>query len=106
MSIMEEEVRMDVREAVEKARHCVAEFFAGEDISHVGVEEVVYDDAKSVWKVTIGFFRSWNRLDGLPASMYCAWDERSYKVVLIDDPSGDVGSMIHCTFTNMGIKAD
>lgn len=106
MGIKELEVRMDVREAVEKARHCVAEFFAGEDISHVGVEEVVFDNEKSVWKVTIGFFRSWNRLDGLPASMYCAWDERSYKVVLIDDSTGDVDSMIHCTFSNMGIKVD
>ena len=46
---------MDVKEAVSIAKRYVTDLFAEEAITHVGLEEVVFDEQSGDWKVTIGF---------------------------------------------------
>lgn len=52
---------MDVKDAVRIAKSYVADIFMDKNISHIGLEEVEYEDSKDVWRVTIGFQRSWKR---------------------------------------------
>ena len=48
---------MDVKEAVRAARTYVIDLFDAEDITDVGLEEVVFDDDSSTWRITMGFAR-------------------------------------------------
>ena len=59
---------MNVKEAVRTAKEYVAELYADEPASHVGVEEVVFDEPDNAWKVTVGFFRPWDEKLGLSRS--------------------------------------
>lgn len=91
---------MDVKEAVKKAIDHVKEMFAGENILHVGLEEVVFDDSGNVWRVTVGFFRAWDAIRGVGELLegkrdFAAWKRRSYKVVEIDDKTGKILSLTH-----------
>ena len=52
---------MDVREAVSIAREYISDVYAEEEIQGIGLEEIRFDDAGNIWRVTIGFFRSWDR---------------------------------------------
>ncbi|MCY4150898.1 MAG: hypothetical protein OXE94_01505 [Aestuariivita sp.] len=47
---------MNVKAAVHTAKEYVAELYSDELARHIGVEEVVFDELSSTWKVTIGFF--------------------------------------------------
>lgn len=89
---------MDVREAVAKAREYISDVYAEEEIRHVGLEEVRFDDATNAWKVTIGFFRAWSEIAPSPLQMLgdrSNWKRRAFKVIQIDDGSGRVVSMTH-----------
>ncbi len=93
---------MDMREAVQKAKKYINTIFADEDIEHVGVEEVVFDNdnKEETWKITIGFFRPWDQTEGIAASLLQSrWNKRDFKVIKIDDRTGDVISMTHRTLT-------
>ena len=48
---------MDVKEAVRTAITHVADVYSEEGISHIGLEEVEYDEINSQWNVTVGFAR-------------------------------------------------
>ncbi len=87
---------MGVTDAVRKAKKYVSETFADESIEHLGLEEVVFDEASRIWKVTVGFFRPWDR-PGLAATLANApvWHQRCFKVVHIEDESGQVVSLTH-----------
>ena len=50
---------MDVKEAARTARAHIADLFADENVQHVGLEEVEFDDVADVWNITIGFSRPW-----------------------------------------------
>ena len=96
---------MDVKEAVRAAKEYVNEVFAGENVRHVSLEEVLFDESENAWKVTIGFFRAWDdsrdtgaRLLGLPD-----WKSRAYKVVKMDDETGKVVSLTHRRFPEVPI---
>ena len=43
---------MDVKAAVDHAKIQIQTLFGDEGIKNLGLEEVVHDDAKSVWRVT------------------------------------------------------
>ena len=100
---------MDVKEAVRKAKEYIADLYAGENIRHAGLEEVIFDETENAWKVTIGFFRP---LAGTEESLvekmerlsqpspYPGWKQRSFKVVHIDDRTGAAVSMTHRTFAS------
>ena len=51
---------MEVKDAVTKALDYFAEVFAEEDLSNIGLEEVMYDSARKRWNVTVGFSRPWD----------------------------------------------
>ncbi|MDE3000860.1 MAG: hypothetical protein OXU79_17430 [Gemmatimonadota bacterium] len=88
---------MDVRQAAGTARAFIADLFEGEEIAHVGLEEVDFDEASNEWKITIGFSRPWDRKSVTPA-MGEVRLTRSYKVVRINDESGNVISVKHRFF--------
>ncbi len=90
---------MDVKAAVALARQKISELFAEEGIKNLGLEEVDYDDAKGVWRVTIGFSRPWDE----PRNAFAAlagndshW-RRAYKVVHIADDSERVLKVVGLT---------
>lgn len=94
---------MDVREAVSKAREYVSDVYAEEEIQGIGLEEIRFDDVENFWKVTIGFFRSWDRdlpsvaqrLRELQGAGPVDRRRRAFKVVQIDDESGRIIAMTH-----------
>lgn len=87
---------MNVKAAVRKALEYVGEVFEAENISNLGLEEVEFDEANKVWKITVGFSRPW---DYAAKSVMSAManplgqPKRSYKVLSIRDDDADVISI-------------
>jgi hypothetical protein len=85
---------MDVKEAVATAKKYLADVFAQEGISNLGLEEVEFDDQLREWRVTLGFLRSWDsnnplaNVIGLRSNL-----PRSYKVVHIPENTTRVPSI-------------
>ena len=67
---------MEVKQAVEVARNYVADLFASEGITDIGLEEIEYDDFENLWQITIGFSRPWDQNTG---SLFVAASSRTYK---------------------------
>ncbi len=80
---------MDVKEVTKTAREYVAEVFADEQITNLGLEEVVYDVESERWRITFGFARPWDRQGDMGVRMGLK-APRAYKVVSIDDNNGRV----------------
>ena len=87
---------VDVKLATKTAKEYVVDLFADEQIDHVGLEEVRFDQSSDVWEITIGFSRPWDRgpLRILPDPA-----QRCYKVVRINDADGQVVSVVHRALT-------
>ena len=83
---------MDVKQAVQTAKEQIAQLFADEHISDVGLEEVEFHELDKVWAITIGFSRSWDRSGSF---LLDANFPRTYKTVRIQDESGRVESVKH-----------
>ena len=83
---------MDVKEAVQTAKKYIAELFTEETITDVGLEEVKFDDTSNNWEVTVGFSRPWQNLS-LANALGNRHQTRSYKLVCINDDSGQVLSL-------------
>jgi hypothetical protein len=83
---------MDVKEAVGMAKSYVADLFADETLTQVGLEEVVFDELSGDWKITIGFAPLWNQPSPLPTFLG-ARAARSYKVVRLKDHDGQFVSL-------------
>ena len=82
---------MEVKEAVKKALAYVEEAFSEGELSNIGLEEVVYDDLKENWQVTVGFSRPWHCVRDEKGAMVSGNSvERDYKVVVIRDSDGTV----------------
>lgn len=85
---------MDVKEAVGIAKTHIADVFADEEIEDVGLEEAIRDvhepAGASVWKITIGFTRPWNRKLDTATMMRWQHRARAYKTVEIDARSGAI----------------
>lgn len=101
---------MDVKEAARAARKYIADLFADENVQHVGLEEVEFDDVAEVWNITIGFSRPWElskEPPKKPVSFGLApvleelnpppppTPQRSYKLVRVRDSDGCVISVTH-----------
>lgn len=88
---------MDVKEAVKRAKAYVADIFAEESLSNLGLEEVEYEDASGTWNITIGFSRPWNNNRNPLGSFSILGGEadlrRSYKVVRIRGSDSQVLSL-------------
>ena len=84
---------MDVKEAVGTAKTYVADLFADEEIAHVGLEEIVFDELSGDWKVTIGFSRPWSQFNAVVTALDPDRHGRAYKVVRIKDCDGSIVSL-------------
>lgn len=78
---------MEVKEAVRCARGFILDMFGDEQISDIGLEEVDFDSKKKEWYITFGFSRPWD------VGPLIVKPNRSYKVVRINDATGDVLSV-------------
>lgn len=79
--------KMDVQGVVESAKEYITKLFADEDIRSTRLEEIVFDEGKHAWKVTISFLR--------PSLLSPLTDQRTFKVVQIDDRTNYVVSVTH-----------
>jgi hypothetical protein len=87
---------MDVNEAVNLAKKRVAEIFAMEGISNIGLEEVEFNEYDNTWSITIGFSRSWDVQPYNPLTAISGQlprPTRSYKDVRISNLGGEVISI-------------
>ncbi len=83
---------MNAKEAKDAARDYIIELFADEHVMNVGLEEVVYNRDTQQWRITYGFARAWDKQGELGVKMGLK-APRSYKIVSIDDASGNVISL-------------
>jgi hypothetical protein len=88
---------MTPKEAVAEAKSWIADVFAAENISDIRLEEIRFDDAKRHWLITVGFARpapdtELSPLERLsrPKLTLPPRLRTSYKVVRVDDLSGEV----------------
>lgn len=86
---------MNVKEAVKTAMEHVADVYSEEGISHIGLEEVEYDDLNAQWNVTVGFARKWDFPPQavIPTILPTRPNNRTYKVILIRDSDKKVTAM-------------
>ena len=85
---------MDVKEAVQTAKEHVVHLFEGEQIVNVGLEEVEFEETSKRWRITIGFSRPWDLKGPLVAALVeRSPTQRTYKVLRIDDDTGNVESL-------------
>ena len=76
--------KMDVREAVKKAKEGLATIFESESVSDLRLEEITFKQAPPTWNVTISF----QRPQAIPLI-----PNRDFKVVHLDDRTGEVRSV-------------
>ena len=79
-------------QAVKTAKEHLAEIFEGESISDIILEEVVFDEVKDVWKITLSFLRQ-GPIPDLVLTSVRSDQNRSYKVVHVSNESGAAGSV-------------
>lgn len=86
---------MDVKEAVARAKQYVADLYADEQISNLGLEEVEFYEPDKTWSVTVGFSRPWDSVRNNVVTVISGdvAPGRSYKVVKISDANGNVLSV-------------
>ena len=90
---------MDVKQAVQTAKEHIAQLFSDESISNVGLEEVEFNETGSVWEITIGFSRPWDRPGPIIPALGRLESPRTFKIVRIQDESGRVESVKHRVLT-------
>ena len=92
---------MDVKEAVAVAKGYLTDIYTGESIVNLGLEEVEFDERSDTWCITLGFSRPWDHpMPRRNRTLALALGEptepelkRSYKVLRVDDDSGEVKSL-------------
>ncbi len=82
---------MDVKEAVVVAKSYLADLLSDEDVTNVGLEEI--ERLGSVWQITLGFSRPWDYQRAQAWRAEPRPPRRSYKVLKVDDGSGQVVSV-------------
>ena len=86
---------MDVKDAVKAAKRWVFDVMQEEQPTNVGLEEVEFDDAQRVWKITLGFSRPWNsNRNALSALTGEAIQKSAYRTVIVKDSDGSVQGMV------------
>ncbi len=83
---------MDVKEATDKARAYVTAVFADEEITQLGLEEVMYDVDSEQWRITFGFARPWDRQNTVAVRMGLK-TPRAYKMVHINNGDGSITAL-------------
>ncbi len=92
---------MNVKDAVRKAIEYIADIFESENLENIGLEEVVLNEDEDMWEVTVGFSRPWDhQKGGIIASVQALNPQRRYKIVKIENESGEVKSIKMREITN------
>ena len=83
---------MEAREAIAAAKAFVPIAFEGEEVSHVRLEEVEFDDRKNIWLITLGLARPTfsTRAGQILAAMGDGAVKRTYKVFEVENATGEV----------------
>jgi len=85
---------MNVQDAVKKAVEHIADIYKSENPENIGLEEVILNEDTNIWEVTIGFSRPWDYPKaGLVTGFQPQNPKRQYKIVRIDNKSGEVKSI-------------
>ena len=87
---------MNVKDAVKSGMSYIKDLFEQENISNLGLEEVTFEPGNKVWVVTVGFSRAWDYPKPNVLTMVSNVNlapNRVYKVLRIDDESGEVMSV-------------
>ena len=84
---------MNVKDAVHKAIEYIADIFESEHLENIGLEEVCLNENDNIWEVTVGFSRSWDHPRSALLSVQSLNPKRQYKIVRIDNESGEVKSI-------------
>ena len=88
---------MDRLEAVKTAKQYITDLYSSEGITKPRLEELNYDRLNSCWLITVGFaYREGGgeRATALtPTLARAVYGDRVYKLVRIDDGSGEVIGM-------------
>ena len=95
---------MDVKEAVEIAKHSVLDLFSDQIVTEPLLEEVEFDENGAFWSITIGYLRlpefsqdsktaPVNRLLMPPNKLAVGMPRRVYKVVKIGDQNQKIMSV-------------
>lgn len=77
----------EVTEAIGIAKSYVRRAFAAENIQNLGLEEVEWDEARDLWRITVGFSRPWDEAQRAPYGPLLFEKpppRRDYKVVTVD----------------------
>ncbi|MGE0279569.1 MAG: hypothetical protein AB7P20_03000 [Rhizobiaceae bacterium] len=85
---------MQVKEAVQIAKKYVSDLLQDEGMKNLGLEEVVFNEKKRAWEVTVGFSRPWNTIKGPLTTIDGGQPtKRAYRVVRVRDKDGAVESL-------------
>jgi hypothetical protein len=86
---------MDVKDAVRAAKSWLEQTLSEEAPFNIGLDEVEYDDAAKVWRITLGFSRPWDKKENAFTVIAGGSSSpvRSYRIISVDDNSGAVLSM-------------
>ena len=105
MATTDDYSRIDVKDAIRRAKMQITDLLEGETYSQIGLEEVKYDDREDQWVITLGLNRPWNMekhstsegagmVYGMPSSSTTTTRQvRTYKEVRIDGRTGEFVSM-------------
>ena len=58
---------MDAKGACHKAKDYIADLFADEGVTNIGLEEVEFESTSNSWRITISFSRPWDHKNPLTA---------------------------------------
>jgi len=87
---------MNVKQAASIAMEHIKDVFDSEKTDNIGFEEAIFqenykDFGQGVWDITIGFSRPWDYPKaGLMIGLRSQNPAREYKIVRIDDKTGEI----------------
>lgn len=85
---------MDVKEAVIHAKDWLKDTLSDENPTNVGLEEVEFDEAQHIWKITLGFSRPWNTTRNALTNMLGETvQKRAYRQLIVNDLTHKIISM-------------
>jgi hypothetical protein len=88
---------INAKAAVRAAKDFVADMFADESPTDIGLEEITFDPDQSRWHITIGFTRPWEKASPRPLNalaMALTTPPRIYKVVTLTE-NGEVQGLVN-----------
>ena len=85
---------MEVQDAIKRAKDWIRGVYSDEDLMNLGLEEIQKDYNQDLWLITVGFSRPWDANRGIASAISGEKPfSRSFKIVTLDDKSGDVISI-------------